>query len=120
MGRLMPQIDAGETGASSRAEINRILGLSIRTVSGASYTIVADDHERLLLFTNIAPVTVTVPSGLPTDFICHLAQMGSGSVTMAVSGGTIVRSFGGVLVLAGRYAKAELYCTALNQYLLNR
>lgn len=57
--------------------------------AGTSYTVVASDNGKQLIFTNSAAVTVTIPSGLPTGFNCEFYQQGTGQVSFATSGTTL-------------------------------
>src|SRR5262245_61702145 len=114
----MPTIVDGETGSSVRAKLNRVVGLRTSILSGLSYIVAADDHEKLLAFSSSGVVVVTVPLGLPTDFVCNIASVGEGTVTV-VEGGANIESFEGSLRLAGRYATATLFCIGVDQFVLS-
>lgn len=112
----MPTITNGENGASVRTTLNRVVGLRINHQTG-SYTIVADDHAKLVAVNSVAAVVVTVPSGLPTDFCCKITQLGVGAVSV-VGSGAVVNSFEDVMELPGQYSSSDLYCTGANEFLL--
>lgn len=57
--------------------------------TGTTYTLQASDNGGIVYCTNASPITVTVPSGLPTGFNCTIVQGGAGQVTLAASGTTL-------------------------------
>ncbi len=58
--------------------------------SGTTYTLVASDLGKQIIFTNAAAVTVTIPTGLTAGFNCEFYQQGTGQLSFVVSG-TILR-----------------------------
>ena len=54
-------------------------------VSGVTYALSQNDKNKVGRFTNASGITVTVPSGLSTDFNCALLQLGAGQVTVRPS-----------------------------------
>lgn len=65
------------------------IGTTVNTQSGTSYTLQASDNGKIVEFTNSAAVTVTLPSGLGTTFMCVIRQNGTGDVSITASGTTI-------------------------------
>ncbi|MDF3208318.1 MULTISPECIES: hypothetical protein [Mesorhizobium] len=61
----------------------------IEVVSATAYALTKDHHGKILDFTAASAVTLTVPAGLPSDFICGISQGGAGQVTLTASGVTI-------------------------------
>lgn len=112
----MTTITEQENGASVRGKLNRVLGVNVSVVS-AAYTLVADDHDKLIAVDSLVDVIISVPAGLPADFRCTIAQMGLGEVTVVGSSAT-VNSFDGINTLIGQYSVAQLYCTNTNAFLL--
>ena len=53
--------------------------------SGTTYTLVAADLGKQIVFTNSSAITVTIPSGLPTGFNCEVLQQGAGQVSFITS-----------------------------------
>lgn len=69
------------------AALNSAIGTVLKTVSGTTYTLVNADHGHLIIFTGAC--TITVPSGLRSDFSCGWLQGGASQLTFAASGTTI-------------------------------
>ena len=61
------------------------LGLDINAQTGTTYTLVDDDHGKLVTLDNASAITLDVDTGLRSDFQCVLLQKGAGQVTI---GGT--------------------------------
>lgn len=79
-------------GEGPNVPVSRIGLLSapvIESISATAYTLTDDHHGKILDFTSGSAVTVTVPSGLPSDFICGISRGGAGQVTLSASGVTI-------------------------------
>lgn len=74
----------------------------------ASYTAVAADNRRKILFNSATAVTLTLPNSLPAGWECGVIQMGAGVVTIAVATGGAPLARGGAVKTAGQYAQA--YC----------
>jgi len=51
-----------------------------------SYTLLATDLNKRIITTNAATVTITIPTGLPSGFICEVYQQGAGQVLFVASG----------------------------------
>jgi len=62
--------------------------LTIKTIGGTSYTLLASDAGKLLIFTNASPITVTVDPDVMTqgDVTC-IRQGAAGQVTLAAGVG---------------------------------
>jgi hypothetical protein len=63
----------------------------VQSVGATTYTITSSDVNKLIIFTSSSAVTVTVPS-ISAPFVVHLAQHGTGQLTLTGSGVTIVSS----------------------------
>lgn len=78
--------------ASLQSSITTLQGyITTNTQTGATYTIQSSDHTKLVMMTNTATVTVTIPTGLPTGFTCRIMQQG-GIITVAPATGVTIRS----------------------------
>lgn len=73
------------TGSIAQGSITQ----EINAQTGTSYTLVDSDHGKLVTLDNAAAITLTVPSGLRSDFQCSLMQKGAGAFTLTASGTTI-------------------------------
>ena len=54
-----------------------------------NHTVTAEDDSGMKLRINAAPVTLTFPGSLPTDFTCVILNTSTGLVTLTSTGGTI-------------------------------
>jgi hypothetical protein len=71
--------------------------LEINSQSGTTYTLQASDLGKLIVFTNSASITLTIPSGLvakpgsssSVGFSCTIKQKGAGKITITGSGTTV-------------------------------
>lgn len=60
----------------------------VKTISGTTYTLLADDNGSMLLYTNASGCTVTVPDSLVVGFNALHIQKGAGQVTF-IGGGAM-------------------------------
>jgi len=89
------------------------------TVAGASYTLSAADHGKILDFTSNSAISLTVPSSLAAGFQVSITQAGTGQITIAGSGGMSVNNRWGGTTTSGRWAKAGLEVRATNSSVLS-
>jgi hypothetical protein len=75
----------------------------------ASYTAVAADNRRRIVFNSSGAVTLTLPNTLPEGWECGIVQMGAGVVTIAVAAGGALLSRAGHNKTAGQYAQAYVF-----------
>jgi len=66
---------------------NLVITTNVQT--GTTYTIVASDLGKQLIFTSSSPITVTIPTGLGTGFNCEVLQQGTGQITFVASSTTL-------------------------------
>lgn len=64
---------------------------NINTQTGTTYTLTAQDCENTVETTSNAPVTITVPTGLPPCYI-HIIPIGSGQLTVLAATGFFLPS----------------------------
>lgn len=75
--------------------------------SGTDYTLLASDHDKLIIIKNGATnVTITVPTGLAVEHFTALLRQGTGEITITPSG-TTIESFDG-LRINGRFQQVAL------------
>jgi hypothetical protein len=89
----------------------------INAQTGTSYTLQSTDNGRVVVLTNAAAITLTIPSGLPAGFTCQIVQGGAGMVTLSASG-TTLNSFGALLSTAGQYAAASILSPVSNTFVI--
>ena len=79
--------------AESSVEFVSPGGLNIKSISAASYTLLAADAGSLLIFTSATAITVTVNSGvLPQGTVVCVRQGAAGQVTLAAGSGVTFQS----------------------------
>lgn len=77
------------TAASSGAILQGDVTQEINAQTGTTYTLVDADHGKLVTLDNASAITLTVPTGLRSDFECAVLQKGAGVVTFTASGTTV-------------------------------
>lgn len=101
---------SGQLLADSGVTIDSANGISGHTevqnvITGTTYTIQASDTGKVLIFTNAAAVTVTVPASLTAGWHCRWEQRGAGKV-----------SFNGVAVAAATLRNRQTHNASAGQY----
>jgi hypothetical protein len=90
--------------------------------SGAGYTLVLSDADKLVEMNNGSGNTLTVPPNSSVAFAVGtqiiIAQYGAGQTTIEAGVGVIIRSSGGKLKLTGRYSGGTLIKIATNEWYL--
>jgi len=81
-----------------------------RAETGIAYTLSNTDNANALIFTNAAPVTVTLPAASPVGFAVTLYQGGAGPVT-AIAAGSASVATPNVATTPGPYC--ALYCIVI-------
>jgi hypothetical protein len=92
---------------------------SYKTITGTTYTLVEADRSKILLFTNAAAITVTVPTGLSLLFDTMIVQTGTGQITVAPAGGVTINAALSSTKTAYRYAVATLLPIGTNTFILS-
>jgi len=80
----------------------------INAQTGTSYTLQDSDNGKLVTLDNSSAITLTVPSGLSSDFACAILQKGTGKVTITEGSGVTVNNFGDDSTTEGQWALASL------------
>jgi hypothetical protein len=109
-----PTGPTGPTGASGQWDTAQV----INTQSGTTYTVQASDAGKLLSLTNASAITVTINSTLdlsPGQRVDAI-QYGTGQVTFAPSGVTLIGSLG--LKTRTQWSIVTLLCTAADTYVI--
>jgi hypothetical protein len=93
----------------------------LSNVTGTAYTLVLGDRGKLLLCSNAAAQTVTIPTNATAAFVIgtqlDIVQMGAGTVSVAVAGGVTINGGTTALSFSARYAGVSLIKTATNDWL---
>ena len=92
---------------------------SYKTITGTTYTLSELDRSHIILFTNAAAITLTVPAGLSTLFDTMLVQTGTGQITVTGAGGVTINAGLSATKTAYRYAVATLLPIGTNAFILS-
>ena len=77
--------DGSEGAMVPVSRIGLLPGPIIETVVATALTLSDSYHGKILDFTSGSAVTVTIPEGLRSDFICGISQGGAGQVTITTT-----------------------------------
>jgi hypothetical protein len=112
--------DTDETAAATMDSVLRGY-TNINSQTGTTYTLVISDAGALLILTNAAAITLTVPTFASVAFgvgnRIDIVQYGAGKVTVAGAGGVTVNATPS-LSLRAQYSSASLVNMATNTWLL--
>lgn len=84
-----------------------------------SRTLSDSDNGKVIVCTNAATITVTIPSTLTAGFSCKLVQGGAGIVGAVAGAGTTLSLIGGKAYTSGQYQVVDLINYASNAYVLD-
>jgi len=88
----------------------------IVTEAGTARTLSADDNGKVIYCTSGSAVTVTCAAGLGKGFSCTIIQGGSGKVTVAAGGQTLV-SYSSLFSTMGLNAVISLISPVANTFI---
>ena len=92
-------------------------------VSAATYTLLPADAGKIIEFTNVGSISVTVPNSSSYDFTIgttfYLLNVGAGTVTVSGASGVTTNSEGDLLTLATQWSSAELVKISTNGWVLS-
>lgn len=95
------------------------LDLTLNAQTGTTYTLVADDKNKLVTLSNASSITLTVPTNASVPYAIgsqiNIQQAGAGQVTVAGDTGVTVNSTPG-LKLRAQWSAATLIKTATNTW----
>jgi hypothetical protein len=86
--------------------------LETNSQSGTTYTLQASDNGRQVVITNANPITITIPSGLPTGFNCLIVQGGAGVITISPGASVTINNRQSHTKTAGTHAVCSILPTA--------
>lgn len=79
------------------------------------YTLVQSDNGAILTFNSISAVTLTIPAGFPVGYNVSVYQVGTGKVSIAGSGTTVLNRLNRFRT-AGKDAGVGIVATATDTY----
>ncbi len=77
-------LQSNATGAPTWTNTAPLL-VTVNAQTGTTYTLVAADANAFITLSNTSAITLTLPTGLPTGFQCTVAQLGTGTVSLAAT-----------------------------------
>lgn len=89
---------------------------NINAQTGTTYTLVSSDNGKTVTLSNASAIALSVNTGLPAGFWCHLVQIGAGQVT--VGGTATLHSSNGLKTRAQYSVLTLLYQGATDTYVL--
>jgi hypothetical protein len=106
------------TDAGSSDSIVRSFGPSSDTVADTttSRTLSDSDNGKVILMTNVAGITVTLPSTLSDGFNCKLVQGGAGQITVVAGASVTLYGYNSFTTTAGQYAVLNIIPVASDAY----
>jgi len=100
-------------GSTSEWEADPLDTQTVNAQTGTTYTLALTDKSKLVTFSNIASITLTVPTNASVAFaVGHridLLQVNTGDVTISPAGGVTIDSKSGFTRLSAQYAAATLF-----------
>jgi hypothetical protein len=106
-----------------KTRLNTLETAVFNNQSGTTYTLVLADATSIVVMSNAAANTLTIPTNASVAFSngteIRIRQGGAGITTIAAAGGvTLVNPFSS-FVMAGQYAEAKLLKIGTNSWSLN-
>ena len=83
-----------------------------------TYTLTTRDNGRTLTFNNADGITITIPAGLSSSFVCTIVQLGTGQITVSPGASVTLNAYNALYHTAGRYAAVTLQAVAANSLIL--
>lgn len=91
---------------------------AFRLITGTADTPTSSDNALKVITTNNATTTITLQSGLASNFSLMLIQGGTGLVTFTTGAGTTINSLGSLVSVSGRYGVVNVLATGQDKFLL--
>lgn len=137
---IIPVTDVSDTtgsndGTTKKVTVSNLMTLApvqtadIANFSSAFYSTVSEtttsrtlsdsDNGKVIVCTNAATITVTIPSTLTAGFSCKLVQGGAGIVGVVAGSGTTLSLIGGKSFTTDQYQVVDVINYATNAYVLD-
>lgn len=110
----------GFTGSQGTQGYQGPQGVDYSTISSktASYTLTSADKGYIITVNSSSATTITVPYTLGAGFNCLIAQLGTGQVTIAGDGTSVLYNRKSSTKTAGRYAMASITVISSTMFLV--
>jgi hypothetical protein len=113
------QVPLVQSGTTKKATVDNLIqaqfAANIVTESGTSRTLSASDMQKIIYCTSSSAVTITCAAGLGAGFNVTIIQGGTGKVTVAAGGQTLV-SYSSLFSTMGQYAVISLVAPVANTF----
>lgn len=108
-----------QSGATKKVTVDQLMqaqfAANVVTESGTSRTLSASDMQKIIYCTSSSAVTINCASGLGAGFNVTIIQGGTGKVTVAPNGQTLV-SYSSLFSTMGQYAVISLVAPVANTF----
>lgn len=112
---LTEELPAVQSSATKKVTVQQMLTGVIVTEAGTTRTLSATDNGKIIYCTSNSAVTINCASGLGEGFGCTIIQGGTGKVTVAPNGQTLV-SYSSLYSTMGQYAIISLLAPVANTF----
>lgn len=104
-----------QSGTTKKATVSLVLTGQLITETGTTRTLSATDNGKIIYCTNGSAVTINCAAGLGVGFNVTIIQGGTGKVTVAANGQTLV-SYSSLFSTMGQYAVISLVAPVANTF----
>ena len=108
-----------QSGTTKKATVDNLMqaqfAANIITETTTARTLSASDMQKIIYCTNSSAVTITCAAGLGVGFNVTIIQGGTGKVTVAAGGQTLV-SYSSLFSTMGQYAVISLVAPVANTF----
>ena len=112
---LTEELPAVQSSTTKKVTVQQMLTGVIVTESGTTRTLSATDNGKIIYCTSSSAVTINCASGLGAGFNVTIIQGGTGKVTVAPNGQTLV-SYSSLFSTMGQYAVISLVAPVANTF----
>lgn len=113
------QVPLVQSSATKKTTVNDLMqaqfAANIITETTTARTLSASDMQKIIYCTNSSAVTITCAAGLGAGFNVTIIQGGTGKVTVAAGGQTLV-SYSSLFSTMGQYAVISLVAPVANTF----
>lgn len=112
---LAEELPVVQSSATKKVTVQQVLTGVVVTEAGTTRTLSASDNGKIIYCTSSSAVTINCASGLGAGFNCTIIQGGTGKVTIAADGQTLV-SYSSLFSTMGQYAVVSLIAPVANTF----
>ena len=112
---LTEELPAVQSSTTKKVTVQQMLTGVVITEAGTTRTLSATDNGKIIYCTSSSAVTITCAAGLGAGFNVTIIQGGTGKVTVAAGGQTLV-SYASLFSTIGQYAVIPLMAPVANTF----